>query len=44
MMDWILFFAIGLIVGWNLIPQPLWIKNIYDKIKAKLFRKKTSCC
>lgn len=42
MMDWILFFVIGLIVGWNLLPQPLFIKNIYDKIKVKFFSKKTT--
>lgn len=24
-------FAAGLIVGWNLLPQPDWVKAIYDK-------------
>jgi len=42
MMDWILFFVVGLIVGWNLLPQPLWVKNIYDKIKAKFTKKETT--
>jgi hypothetical protein len=30
-----LFFASGLIIGWNLLPQPIWVKNLYDKILAK---------
>lgn len=25
-------FAGGLVVGWNLLPQPDWVKRIYDKI------------
>ena len=28
--------GIGLIVGWNLLPQPTAIKNIYDSIAAKI--------
>lgn len=28
----ILFFGMGLIVGWNLFPQPAWVKSIYDKV------------
>ena len=23
--------AIGLIVGWNVLPQPAWVKAIYDR-------------
>lgn len=34
----ILFFCAGLIVGWNLMPQPTWVKIIYDKIMSKLFQ------
>lgn len=30
-----LVFGIGLIVGWNLLPQPTWVKNLYDKVLAK---------
>jgi hypothetical protein len=32
-------FIVGLIIGWNVLPQPQWAKNIWDKIMAK-FRKK----
>lgn len=41
MMDWILFFVVGLVVGWNLLPQPLFIKKLYDKISVKFFKKDT---
>jgi hypothetical protein len=25
-------FLAGLVVGWNLLPQPAWIKALYDKV------------
>jgi len=28
--------VVGLIIGWNLLPQPLWVKTIYDKMKGKV--------
>lgn len=28
----LLFFGLGLIVGWNFLPQPLIIKNIVDQL------------
>lgn len=31
----ILMFCAGLIVGWNLLPQPAWVKRIYDAIAEK---------
>lgn len=31
----IIAFAAGLIVGWNLLPQPEWVKAIYDRIAAR---------
>jgi hypothetical protein len=37
MLDEIFWFVSGLIVGWNLFPQPAWVKAIYDKIISKLF-------
>ena len=37
MFDEVFCFVAGMIVGWNLIPQPAWVKAIYDKIMAKLF-------
>lgn len=29
-------FAAGLVVGWNLLPQPQWVKNIYNRIFSPL--------
>jgi hypothetical protein len=37
MLDEMFWFATGLIVGWNLLPQPTWVKTIYDKVISKLF-------
>jgi len=37
----IIFFIVGLLVGWNLFPQPVFVKNLWDKIKAKLTKKDT---
>ena len=28
-------FAVGLVIGWNVLPQPQWAKDLYDKAKAK---------
>lgn len=30
--------AVGLIVGWNLLPQPAWVERIYDAIAEKYSR------
>jgi len=27
--------GIGLIIGWNLLPQPAWVKAIYDNVAAR---------
>lgn len=33
-------FGAGLVVGWNFLPQPVWVKNSVDKasawVKAKI--------
>ncbi len=26
-------FVAGLVVGWNFLPQPQWVKDIMDKVK-----------
>jgi hypothetical protein len=36
MLEALFWFAVGLIVGWNLLPQPQWIKNLYDKLKTNI--------
>ena len=34
-MDIIIGFALGLIVGWNFLPQPTFVKGWIDKLRAK---------
>ena len=36
MLDKLLFFGLGLIVGWNVLPQPTWVKNLYEKVVSKV--------
>jgi hypothetical protein len=36
MLDKILFFAAGLIIGWNVLPQPVWVKTLYDGAVTKI--------
>lgn len=36
MLNALFWVCVGLIIGWNLLPQPVWVKAIYDKITAKL--------
>ena len=31
MLETLLTFAVGLLVGWNVLPQPVWVKTLYDK-------------
>jgi len=42
MLDYISVFLAGLVVGWNVLPQPAWVKALYqlavDKVKS-LFNK-----
>jgi hypothetical protein len=28
--------AVGLVVGWNLLPQPKWVSDLYVKVKSKI--------
>jgi len=28
--------VVGLIVGWNFLPQPQWFKSLVDKVVAKI--------
>jgi len=31
MLDYLLCIAIGMLIGWNVLPQPKWVKELYDK-------------
>jgi len=30
------YLALGLLVGWNVLPQPGWVKKLWDKAKVKI--------
>lgn len=32
MIEFLIGLVVGLVVGWNLLPQPAWAKNIWNKI------------
>lgn len=32
MPEMLISFGAGLVVGWNLLPQPVWVKGMYDKV------------
>lgn len=32
-------FVVGLIIGWNILPQPAWAKSLWDKLMAKFHKK-----
>ena len=31
MLDILFWIAVGLVIGWNLLPQPAWVKALYDR-------------
>lgn len=35
MFELLLGFVAGLLVGWNLLPQPHWVKKLVEKVKNK---------
>ena len=39
MLEYLIVFGAGLVVGWNLLPQPVWVKEIYDRIASWLTSK-----
>ena len=34
MFEIIIAFCGGLFVGWNFLPQPAWVKSLYDKARG----------
>jgi hypothetical protein len=36
MFDNLVFFLAGLLVGWNILPQPAWVKAVYDLAVYKI--------
>lgn len=35
MLMYLIVFGAGLVVGWNVLPQPAWAKKLYDEFVAK---------
>jgi hypothetical protein len=33
MVEFVVGLAVGLVVGWNLLPQPKWVSDLYVKVK-----------
>lgn len=31
MMEMLIGVGIGLVVGWNILPQPTWVRNLYSR-------------
>jgi hypothetical protein len=36
MLNNIVCFLAGLIIGWNVLPQPAWVKALYDLFVSKI--------
>jgi len=32
MLDTLFWIGVGLIVGWNVLPQPVWVQILYSKV------------
>ena len=39
MFEILLGFVAGLVVGWNLLPQPTWVRRLYEKAASKVLYK-----
>ena len=35
----VFWFVAGLLVGWNVLPQPTWVKTCVTKIVSKVWKK-----
>lgn len=33
---WLFWLILGLLIGWNVLPQPAWIKALWDKVVNKI--------
>ncbi len=33
---WTIVFIIGLLIGWNVLPQPFWVKALWDRAVNKI--------
>lgn len=35
----VFWFVLGLLVGWNVLPQPTWIKSLVERAVAKVWKR-----
>lgn len=35
MLDTLFWIAVGMVIGWNLLPQPMWVKVLWERTVAK---------
>jgi hypothetical protein len=33
---WLIMLIIGILIGWNVFPQPVWVKRLWDKAVNKI--------
>lgn len=33
-MNSVVIFCVGLFLGWNVLPQPAWVKNLYAQVRV----------
>lgn len=32
MLESLFLVGVGIVIGWNVLPQPAWAKNLYDRV------------
>jgi len=35
MLESLFLIAVGVVIGWNVLPQPVWVKALWDKYMEK---------
>ncbi len=33
---WLIMLMTGILIGWNVLPQPAWIESLWDKMMNKI--------
>lgn len=36
MLRYVIVFCAGLVVGWNLLPQPTWVADLYHQVESSI--------
>jgi hypothetical protein len=40
MLDILFWIAVGMVIGWNLLPQPAWVEELYNRAYEMIFSDK----